>query len=219
MLFPTLVLIANAFSYFLGLASAAPALPNGDSGIIQLPSSSSTNASIPHWLSKPNDPSFYHLSLGSPLYITLKDFGDQIAFRDAEYCLYVNPPIIALEPMHQHTTSFYCSFPVHLLFCLINFDASGDAWMDISLKIARSSEPHGGEVRQTIRWEHGSVRLKVFTNFPAVMSYELLQDYVSGIRTFAAKAGGYWACKIEFAARVREVEIRTLGRAEMSIVR
>lgn len=101
----------------------------------------------------------------------------------------------------------------------INFHISDDAWTDISNIIARSRRPQGGVVRTAHEWVHGAVRLKISPNFPSVMDYEVLQEYISGITGFATSHGGYWEWRITFEARVRQVEFRTYGRAQMSIAR
>ncbi|KAL8925542.1 MAG: hypothetical protein Q9208_003433 [Pyrenodesmia sp. 3 TL-2023] len=177
-----MVILSGTIFQLFTLVVAAPALLNSNSGIIQLPSSSSANVSAPHQLSRPSDPSIYRLRPDSPLYITLKDLGDQMVYREAVLCL-------------------------------------GTAWLDINSKIAESAERHGGDVTQTLEWVQGNVRLKVIPNPPALMDYGLLKDYVTGIRNFGTREGGYWEWRVTFLARVRDREFRKLGTAEMTIVR
>ncbi|KAL8897724.1 MAG: hypothetical protein Q9207_007065 [Kuettlingeria erythrocarpa] len=178
----SVVFLISTTSHFLSLVVAAPALPYLDAGVIQLPPSSSINASAPDQLLQPPDPSVYRLRPDGPLYITIKDFGDQMIYRDAVLCL-------------------------------------GLAWTDIKQRIARSDERHGGRVLQSHEWVHGSVRLKTVPNLPAVIDYGLLEDYVTGIRHFATKSGGYWEWRVTFMARVRDDTFRKYGTAEMTIVR
>ena len=87
MFFYSVLFLVSTISHFLSLIVAAPALPNHNGGVIQLPPSSSINVSAPNQLLQPPDPSVYRLRPNGPLYITIKDFGDQLVYRDAVLCL------------------------------------------------------------------------------------------------------------------------------------
>ena len=73
----------------VNLVLAAPATPiSNDHALFQLPSSITRNATAPHPLKVPDDPSLFHIK-DSPLYLVLGDFGYQMTDHDSRRILYV----------------------------------------------------------------------------------------------------------------------------------